>query len=166
MVEYRILIFAFWPLAIEGSLAPGAVVAERISSSLAQDLEVFSFVPPRSDGLWFTRIEKFLRSTARTSPVTESLAIGGQLSRDTRRFSELLAADLLLERAAGSSALAGDEARPVETLGAVTGVFVDMLDGLKPTTPRSWLRLGFCCGKGMKEDLSKWSGSPSLGTGP
>lgn len=74
--------------------------------------------------------------------MTESLAMGGQLSRDTRRFSELLAADLLLERAADPSALAGDDARPTEALCAVAGVFVEMLEGLKPTTPKSWLRLG------------------------
>ena len=60
MVEYRILIFSCYPLVSEVSLAPGAVVAERISSSLAQDLDLFNVVPPRSVGLWFTRIEKLL----------------------------------------------------------------------------------------------------------
>ena len=34
--------------------------------------------------------------------------MGGQLSSETSRFSVLLAADLLLERAAAPSALAGD----------------------------------------------------------
>ena len=92
----------------EVSLPAGPVVAaERGPASLEKDLEASSFGPPRSGDLCGKFPTEMLLSTPRTSPTAEALAIGGQLSRDTRRFSE--AADRLLERAAGfSSALAGD----------------------------------------------------------
>ena len=86
---------------------------------------MFTFIPDRSDGLpdAGTRTEKLL-STPSTSPAAEALAMGGQLSRDTSRFSELLAADRLLERTAESSALAGEAVPPREALGAEECVFI------------------------------------------
>ncbi len=92
------------------SLALGPVVTERISSSAFTDFEGVSLSPVRKAGLSAKFPTDMLLSTlSRSTP--EALAIGGQLSRDTRRFSEsvLFAADRLLERAAEfPSALAGD----------------------------------------------------------
>ena len=134
-------------MSIEEDLKAGVVVSDNMSSYL-EALDSPSLLS--REGLWSSRIDRLL-STWSTSPATDPFAMGGQLSRETRRLSVLLAADLLLERAATPSELAGDLSL------VLSCVFSELGEGLTLAIPTSWFGSDRLTGT-----LSKWSGSPSL----